>query len=102
MTDACTLPTAERPLRAAEFDALLTTARSVSRPAPTRLVLRLSAPEETIRDLTVRESACGSFFTFDITPDGDLVTLAVTVPPAQVEVLDALRQRVSSSRPGTA
>ncbi|MFG1754168.1 hypothetical protein [Streptosporangium sandarakinum] len=39
---ACTLPTAEQPLRVAEFDALFIDAvRGVARPEPTRLRLEL-------------------------------------------------------------
>jgi hypothetical protein len=37
--DACTLPTAERPVRVAEFDAFFESVHKVTRPQPTRLDL---------------------------------------------------------------
>jgi hypothetical protein len=93
---ACTLPTAERPLRAAEFDALFAGALiSLDRSAPTRLRLVLdAAAEPTARDLAARETECCSFFvfTFNRGEDGSL-TLDVTVPAAQIDVLDALAAR---------
>jgi hypothetical protein len=94
---ACTLPTAERPLRLAEFDDLFTTAlREQRRLAPTRLRWRLDpAAEASAWDLTARESACCSFFAFifDGDGDGDSVRLDVQVPEAHVDVLDALAAR---------
>jgi hypothetical protein len=100
--DACTLPTAERPLRLAEIDALFATAaRSVDRLDPRHLRLSLAGGEEltaTVRDLTDRESACCSFFGFTVTPAGDAVTLDVTVPDAYVHVLDALAARAAAAR----
>jgi len=95
---ACTLPTAERPLRVAEFDALFADAlRTVERVSDTRLTLLLEpAPgrADQVRDLTRRETQCCSFFTFTLT-ERDLLRLEVTVPPAQVRVLDGLADRVS-------
>jgi hypothetical protein len=95
---ACTLPTAERPLRLAEFDALFATAlRGQQRLSPTRLRWRLDpAAEHTARDLTARESACCSFFTFTFAPaDGDL-RLDVDVPASQADMLDALAARATA------
>jgi hypothetical protein len=92
---ACTLPTAERPLRLAEFDALLAGAAR-HRPTRTRLVLDLeSRPEVAAQaaDLAVREAGCCSFFTFELTATGGGLTLAISVPEAQGEVLDALAVR---------
>ena len=95
---ACTLPTAEQPLRLAEFDALFATAlRRVDRPAPTRLTLTLAAAPgrtEAVRDLAARETACCSFFTFDLTA-GDPLRLDVSVPAAHRSVLDALAARAA-------
>ncbi|UGT62535.1 hypothetical protein [Nocardia asteroides] len=99
---ACTLPTAERPTRLAEFDTFF--ARSVTataRPAPTRLELRLRTggdAEPVGRDLAARESACCSFFTFSFTPGpaGTLV-MGIEVPPAYLEVLDALAGRAQAA-----
>ncbi len=93
----CTLPAPERPVRQAEFDDLFATAvRGRERLSPTRLRLRLDpAAEPAARDLTDRESACCSFFTFTYTPAGGAVHLDVEVPPAHVAVLDALAARAA-------
>ncbi|MEV6413581.1 hypothetical protein [Kribbella sp. NPDC051718] len=100
LPQACTLPTVEQPLRIAEFDRLFTAGlRGLGRSAPTRLQLRLdAATEATARELTARETSCCSFFTFDFTPapDGELL-LDVTVPQAQVDVLDALAVRAAAA-----
>lgn len=99
--EACTLPTAQRPLRVAEFDALFTTGvRQAERVDATRLRLKLSGPDEledTLRDLTERESQCCSFFTFTVTTDrpGHAV-LDIGVPAAHIDVLDALTRRATS------
>ncbi|MFJ8958064.1 hypothetical protein ACIRG5_01685 [Lentzea sp. NPDC102401] len=93
--EACTLPTAERPFRQAEFDELLATAAR-HRPERTRLVLTLDPrPEVAARaaDLAVRETGCCSFFTFELTATGGGLSLAISVPDAQAEVLDALAAR---------
>ena len=93
---ACTLPTAERPLRVAEFDSLFTGAvRGVERVGPGHLTVLLEpAPgrAELVRDLTRRETECCSFFAFMLA-DGSPLRLEVTVPPAYVGVLDALAGR---------
>jgi hypothetical protein len=97
-TPSCTLPTAEQPLRLAEFQRLFATSlRAQGRPSETRLRWRLDpASETTVRDLTVRESSCCSFFTFTITPsDGDLL-VDVDVPTAHVTVLDALQAHAAA------
>ncbi|GAT71066.1 arsenate reductase [Planomonospora sphaerica] len=96
---ACSLPTAERPLRVAEFDALFAEAvQAVQRPEPARLHLQLaSSPQTAARaaELAARENGCCSFFAFTLTiADGGL-TLAVAVPPEQTGVLDALQTRAA-------
>lgn len=96
--DACTLPTAERPLRLAEFDQFFRDAvRGAERLSAQHLRLRLDGAEQvekTARDLAARESSCCSFFAFDIArPDLDSLTLDVRVPAAHVDVLDALARR---------
>lgn len=101
--DACTLPTAERPLRLAEFDQFFTAAvRAVDRPSAQHLRMHLDGGaqvEETARDLTARESSCCSFFAFDIArPGPDSLTLDVRVPAGHVDVLDALAERAMSVR----
>lgn len=63
---ACTLPTAERPLREAEFDELFATSRGVTRPDPTHLSVTLDpTPDVAARAAApaVRETGCCSFFT---------------------------------------
>jgi len=99
--DACTLPTAQRPLRVAEFDDVFTAARRSQRPAPTRLDLVLPrAVESAARDLARRESECCSFFTFEFESLGDDlgddVVMHIAVPPEHVGVLDALEARTES------
>lgn len=67
-THAFTMPTAERPLRLAEFDALFATAvRRVER-LGNDVRMRLGADNlaEQVRDLTERETSCCSFFSFAI------------------------------------
>ena len=90
---ACTLPTAQVPLRMAEFANVFALVRTTERPAPTRLVLVLQPGHgraETVRGLAARESACCSFFGFAVREEDDGVVLEVTVPAAQVEVLDGM------------
>lgn len=96
--EACTLPTAERPLRLAEFDDLFAIAlRGQQRLSPTRLRWRLDpAAEQAARDLTGRESECCSFFCFTFAPADGAVHLDVTVPEARVDVLDALADRAAA------
>jgi hypothetical protein len=99
--DACTLPTPERPLREAEFDALFAThLRSCERPAPTSLRLSLDGGpgvEATTRELVARESSCCSFFDFHLVRAGDLLVLDVRVPAARVEVLEGLARRADAA-----
>jgi len=92
---ACTLPTAQRPLRLAEFDDLFATAlHGQQRLSPTALRWRLaSSAEATVRDLTARETACCSFFSFAVTADDGAVGVDVTVPATHIDVLDALAAR---------
>ncbi|MFG1925360.1 hypothetical protein [Cryptosporangium sp. NPDC048952] len=89
--ESCTLPTAERPLRVAEFDALFAASvRGVERLAPEHLVLTLGDFDRaTVEDLIARETACCSFFTFTLNES----TLHVEVPAAHVAVLDSLASR---------
>jgi hypothetical protein len=100
--DACTLPTAEQPLRVVEFADLFATAlRRIERVSPTRLRLELAtAHETTARELTTRETGCCSFFTFTFTPAGsDSVHLDIDVPVARVAVLDGLATQASAAQP---
>lgn len=96
MSQACTLPTVERPLRVAEFDQLFADAlQGIDRVTSTRLQLRLArSAEARARELTARETDCCSFFSFTFAPAGEEhVTVDVSVPDAHVPVLDALAAR---------
>ena len=92
--EACTLPTADQPLRVAELEALFATAvRHVDRLGDRRARLHLAGPaglEATVRDLVARETECCSFFAFTISGTADAVTLDVEVPATQVGVLEGL------------
>jgi hypothetical protein len=96
--DACTLPTAERPLRVAEFDTLFATAlRAVERPAPDRLRLELdAAAAASARQLVARETRCCSFFDFRFTAADDRLLLDVRVPASRIDVLDGLARRAGA------
>ncbi len=99
---ACTLPTAEQPLRVAEFDALFTEALTgIVRHSATSATFLLGSAaglRERTRDLIDRETACCSFFTFTVSeqPDGGL-HLLVEVPSAHAEVLSGLIARTDAA-----
>lgn len=99
--DACSLPTAERPLRLSEFDELFAGAvRGRQRITATHLRWRLDpAAEAAARDLAGRESACCSFFTFTFTVDAEDLLLDVTVPRTHVDILDAMAARSATGLP---
>ena len=96
--EACTLPTAARPVRLAEFEDLFATAvRRVERVSAVHARWYLTGPAglaARVRDLAARETACCSFFTFTTTTEpaagGEAVVLDVEVPAAHAEVLAAL------------
>ena len=104
---ACTLPTADQPLRVAKFDDLFATAlRAIERPdavGRARLVLAGGNDlTERVQRLADAETACCSFFTFTLTPlptdevdatDGSTLALDIEVPVARADVLAALIQR---------
>ncbi len=95
---ACKLPTADRPVRLAEFDDLFSeSVRAAERIGPVRLRLTLTGGsdlESRVQDLAERETACCSFFMFNLTTAGPgEVILDVAVPPAHVDVLDAMAGR---------
>ncbi len=98
-TAACTLPTTERPLRVAEFDALFAASvRSVAR-GDLEVRLHLTGDDgliESVRDLAERESACCSFFTFGLDgadESGRDVTMTISVPARHRDILHALADR---------
>src|SRR5262249_15964555 len=95
--DGCTLPTAERPLRVAEFDDLFAFVVRAERRQPQRLDLVLRRIVEShARDRARRESQCCCFFTFEFEPSGADIVMHIGVPPEHVEVLDALQARVAA------
>lgn len=107
LPDACTLPTAERPLRLSEFDDLFANAvESSDRLGREHLRLVLSGQanlQATVADLVARESECCSFFAFNVdSPTTGRVVLDIQVPVEHVDVLDGLARRaVGFSRSGS-
>jgi hypothetical protein len=114
--DACTLPTADQPLRVAEFDDLFATAlRAIERPdAAGRARLVLAGGDdlaERVQRLADAETACCSFFTFTLTPlttdevgaaDRTMLALDIEVPVARADVLAALLQRAERTHQAAA
>jgi thioredoxin len=98
--DACTLPTAEQPLREAEFDQLFASAlRGLQRPDPARLRLYLDPEAEaSARDLVARESSCCSFFDFELGSEEGRLVVDVRVPQDRVPVLDGIARQAESAR----
>ena len=101
---ACTLPTVEQPLRAAEFEQLFArSVQAVRRVDPTTLDLTIaSTAEAEARDLARREIACCSFFTFDFLPADDALVLRIGVPVSATyaAVLDAVQARALTAQSG--
>lgn len=98
--DVCTLPSAERPLRVAEFGELFARSlRRVVQVSRTRLRLELDAAAAgAARDLAGRETGCCSFFTFGFEPAGeDAVWMDVGVPLERAGVLAGLAARARAA-----
>ncbi|WP_067485706.1 hypothetical protein [Actinomadura hibisca] len=96
---ACTLPTAERPLRIGEFDALFAEAvTEVRRVAPGRVRMRLRAEPEfagRAAELAARETGCCSFFTFTLTATGGGLELEISAADQHAQVVAALAERAA-------
>ncbi|KAB2340591.1 hypothetical protein [Actinomadura rudentiformis] len=96
---ACTLPTAEQPLREAEFDALFGEAvTQIMRVDAGRVRLMLRPDPEVAgraAELATRETGCCSFFTFTLTATGGALALEVSVADQHAEVLEALTARAA-------
>ena len=95
-TDACTMPTAERPFRLAEFDDLFASSltRMTADGAAVRMRLHGDAGlRDRVLDLTARETDCCSFFVFTVTGSVTEVDLSISVPAARQDILDALAAR---------
>jgi hypothetical protein len=100
-TDACTLPTAERPLRLAEFEELFADHLTDTSWAGDRLRLSLSGDaglREHVADLAARENVCCSFFDFALSGPADAVVLEVGVPAERREILAALAALAEGAR----
>ena len=104
--DLCTLPTAERPLRAAEFDELFRQGvEDITRLDDTALDLLLNAEwSEPARELAAREAACCSFFAFSfrIADDPLRTWMRITVPAAHARILDAVADSARAAKGQTA
>jgi len=100
--DTCALPTAEQPLRLAEFTALFTASlRDVARVGPGHLRLLLDAGagvEDTARALVGREASCCTFFRFAVAADHRGVTVDVRAPAERTGVLDGLQRQAEDAR----
>jgi len=98
---SCTLPSADRPLRVAEFDELFARSlRALDRRDPTGLRLELTPSPEVAAlaaDLVVRETGCCSFFTFALVATGGELRLEITVPESHAVVLDTLAARAATA-----
>jgi hypothetical protein len=98
--DACTLPTLERPLRAAEFEDLFAQdVVAVVRESPQEVRLELraeSAAASRAARLAVKETACCAFFAFDLAIAEGSVSLRVGAAPAHEAVLAALADRAEA------
>jgi uncharacterized protein YceH (UPF0502 family) len=91
----CTLPTAERPLRLAEFESLFAEHLDhVTWTDDRTAVFRLTGGDDVAslaRDLGDRESRCCSFFSFEVAqPAASVVTMQVRVPRRYRTVLQAM------------
>lgn len=97
-SDACTLPTAERPLRLAEFDALFEeNVQAVTRNADVVRMQMSGGPGlvERVRDLAERETQCCSFFTFLVEGIDEDLSVEISVPEQHRDILAALADRAS-------
>ncbi|MFD0558519.1 hypothetical protein FB566_4464 [Stackebrandtia endophytica] len=98
--DECTLPTAQQPLRVAEFGELFATSlRAIERidPSNLRLVLAEGSRPELER-LIAAETECCSFFRFSTRPlDDGLIDVTVTVPDSRSDVLDGVARQAQAA-----
>jgi hypothetical protein len=106
-TDACTMPTAERPLRLAEFDDLFVSSLTALTTGKDGVRMKLHGDAglyDRVKDLATREATCCSFFTFIVDGTDTHVDLSISVPPARQDILNALAARATevSGLPATA
>jgi hypothetical protein len=99
-TDACTLPSEDRPFRLAELDRLFVDSlQSVARVSSTWLRLDLTGPassERRVRGLAAREQECCGFFDFSVVASHGGVTLDVRVPDRWTGVLDGIEEQAAA------
>jgi hypothetical protein len=97
---SCTMPTAERPLRRAEFDALFAEdVLSVERTSAREVALALRPEPEVAgraAHLAAAETGCCSFFTFGLTITDGRVDMVVSTDHKHSDVLAALAARAAS------
>jgi hypothetical protein len=101
--DFCTLPTAAQPKRLMEFDELfrhqLDPPRRLGRHRVEFTFAGMEGRYAEVSDLVARESACCSFFEFDVEQrvgpevNQEQLLLRVGVPASRDDVLDALMDR---------
>jgi hypothetical protein len=97
-TDACTMPTGERPLRLAEFDELFATSLTRLTAGRAGVCMHLHGDaglRDRVLDLTARETACCSFFVFALHGTDAEVDLSISVPRERRNILDALAARAT-------
>lgn len=100
-SSSCSLPTAAKPLRLAEFGALFTTEITAAARAgktTARFTLRPD-PELAARvaELSSREAQCCSFFEFTLTMTAERLEWTVRVPDAHADILDAVIDRAQTA-----
>lgn len=97
---ACTLPTAEQPLRRAEFDALFSRdVLDIAQTSPPQITLALRPdPEVAARaaKLAAAETGCCSFFTFGLTITDGRIDMVISAKSPHEDVLAALAARATS------
>ncbi len=97
---ACTLPTAEQPLRRAEFDDLFAEdVIRVNQMSALEVCLELRANSEVAAraaGLAAKETGCCSFFTFGLTISDGAISMEVSTEPAHAAVLAALGARAQA------
>lgn len=97
---ACTLPTAEQPLRRAEFDDLFAEdVLSINQASPLEVRFELRPDAEVAAraaGLAAKETGCCSFFTFGLTITDGTVSMTVSTEPAHGAVLAALAERAQA------
>lgn len=100
ITSTCTLSSAERLTRAADFDRLFTdVVLGVEHleDATVRLALRADAPTASrAAELAARETACCSFFSFVLTAKAGSLILEVSVPDEHLPTLNTIAARAEA------